>query len=87
MDSDQMNKNGNMNILMEVKVEVTGKLGTCDMTMREVMELAPGTVVQLKQRVQDPVLLCLNDRVVAKGEVVVVEDSFGVKITEMMETT
>lgn len=87
MDSDQMNKNGNMNILMEVKVEVTGKLGTCDMTMREVMELAPGTVVQLKQRVQDPVLLCLNDRVVAKGEVVVVEDSFGIKITEMMETT
>jgi flagellar motor switch protein FliN/FliY len=76
-----------MNILMEVKVEVTGKLGTCDMTMREVMELAPGTIVQLKQRVQDPVLLCLNDRVVAKGEVVVVEDSFGIKITEMIETT
>jgi len=57
------------------------------MTMREVMELAPGTIVQLKQRVQDPVLLCLNDRVVAKGEVVVVEDSFGIKITEMIETT
>ncbi len=87
MDSDQTDKNANMNILMEVKVEVTGKLGTCDMTMREVMELAPGTIVQLKQRVQDPVLLCLNDRVVAKGEVVVVEDSFGIKITEMIETT
>lgn len=75
----------NLGILMDVKVEVTGKLGTCDMTMREVMELAPGTIVQLKQRVNDPVLLCLNDRVVAKGEVVVVNDCFGIKITEMMD--
>lgn len=76
---------GNLGILMDVKVEVTGKLGTCDMTMREVMELAPGTIVQLKQRVNDSVLLCLNDRVVAKGEVVVVNDCFGIKITEMVE--
>lgn len=76
---------GNLGILMDVKVEVTGKLGTCDMTMREVMELSPGTIVQLKQRVNDAVLLCLNDRVVAKGEVVVVNDCFGIKITEMVE--
>ena len=78
------NKDG-MDIILDVKVEVTGNLGSCRMTMREVLELAPGTIVQLKQRVNDPVLLCLNDKVVARGEVVVVNDCFGIKITEMVE--
>lgn len=74
-----------MGIILDVKVEVTGVLGTCEMTMREVLELAPGTIIQLKQKVTDPVMLCLNNKVVARGEVVVVNDCFGIKITEMIE--
>jgi flagellar motor switch protein FliN/FliY len=52
--------------------------------MREILELAPGSIVQLQQRASDPVGLFVNDKLVAHGEVVVVEDNFGIKITELV---
>ena len=73
-----------LDLVLDVKVKVTVQLGSCELPMREVLELAPGTVVQLAQRAGDPVGLCVNDRLVAYGEVVVVEDSFGIKITELV---
>lgn len=89
MESEKIDVGGmneaSMGIILDVKVEVTGLLGDCEMTMREVLELAAGTIVQLKQKVTDPVLLCLNNKPVARGEVVVVNDSFGIKITEMVD--
>ncbi|HNW41932.1 MAG TPA: FliM/FliN family flagellar motor switch protein [Opitutaceae bacterium] len=48
------------------------------------LELSPGTVVQLNQHASDPVGLYANDKLIAYGEVVVVEDSFGIKITELV---
>ena len=48
------------------------------------LELAPGAVVQLNQHASDPVGLYVNDKLVAYGEVVVVEDNFGIKITELV---
>ena len=78
------NNNG-IEAILDVRVEVTGTIGTCRMSMREVLELSPGTIVQLQQKVNEPVLLCLNDRPVANGEVVVVNDCFAIKITEMLE--
>ena len=62
------------------------QLGSSTMTMGEVLNLGPGNVVQLKQNQDEPVLLCLNDKVVAKGEVVVVEDNLGIKITEILNS-
>jgi flagellar motor switch protein FliN/FliY len=52
--------------------------------MREVMELQPGSVIQLNQAANDPVGLYVNDKLIAFGEVVVVEDNFGIKITELV---
>lgn len=77
--------NPNLGLIMDVEVEVTALLGSCEMTMGEVMGLSPGTVVQLKQHAAEPIQLCLNNRVVARGEVVVVEDRYGIKITEILE--
>jgi len=51
--------------------------------MSQVMELVPGSVIQLDQEAKDPVGLYINDKLVAYGEVVVVDDNFGIKITEM----
>ena len=76
---------GDFERILEVKVEVTGKLGSCRMKMRDVLELDVGAIVQLRQQAKDPIELCLNDKVVALGEVVVVNDSFGIKITEMVD--
>jgi flagellar motor switch protein FliN/FliY len=71
--------------ILNVRVEVSGRLGCCRMRMKEVLDLDVGTIVQLQQSAKEPIELCLNDKVVAKGEVVVVNDSFGIKITEMVE--
>lgn len=77
---------GNLNLILDVEVEVSVQLGSCTMTMGEVLNLSSGNVVQLQQKKGDPVLLCLNDKVVARGEVVLVEDSLGIKITEMFNS-
>jgi flagellar motor switch protein FliN/FliY len=52
--------------------------------MRDVVSLAPGAVIQLNQRASDPVGLYVNDKLIATGEVVVVEDNFGIKITGLV---
>lgn len=73
-----------LDLVLDVKVKVTVQLGSCQLPMREVLALAPGAIVQLAQRASDPVGLYVNDKLVAYGEVVVVEDSFGIKITELV---
>ncbi len=73
-----------LEIVLDVKVKVTVQLGSCMLPMREALELSPGTVVQLNQHASDPVGLYANDKLIAYGEVVVVEDSFGIKITELV---
>ncbi|HKJ91004.1 MAG TPA: FliM/FliN family flagellar motor switch protein [Oceanipulchritudo sp.] len=78
-------ENPELEVILDVMVDVTGSLGSCRMSMREVLDLAPGTLVQLKNKVTDPVILCLNNKPVARGEVVVINDCFGIKITEMVE--
>ena len=75
-----------MDIVMDVKVDVTVQLGTAQLPMREVVELSPGAIIQLKQQAKDPVGLLVNGKLIAHGEVVVVEDKFGLKITEILDT-
>ncbi len=73
-----------LDIVLDVKVKVTVQVGSCELAMREVLELAPGAVIQLNQHASDPVGLYVNDKLVAYGEVVVVEENFGIKITELV---
>jgi len=73
-----------LDIVLDVRVKVTVQLGSCLLPMRDVLELSPGSVVQLTQHASDPVGLYVNDKLVAYGEVVVVEDNFGIKITELV---
>jgi flagellar motor switch protein FliN len=73
-----------LDIVLDVKLKVTVQLGSVQLPMREVLELAPGSIVQLIQHASDPVGLFVNDKLVAYGEVVVVEDNFGIKITELV---
>lgn len=73
-----------LDIVLDVKVKVTVQLGSCMLPMRDILELAPGAVVQLHQHASEPVGLFVNDKLVAYGEVVVVEDNFGIKITELV---
>src|SRR3954470_8819322 len=73
-----------LDIVLDVKVKVSVQLGSVQLPMREVLELAPGSILQLMQHASDPVGLFVNDKLVAYGEVVVIEDNFGIKITELV---
>lgn len=74
----------NLEVVLDVKVRLTVQLGSCELPMKDVLELSPGAVVQLKQRAKDPVGLLVNGKLIAYGEVVVVDDNFGIKITELV---
>lgn len=75
----------NLDVVMDVKVQVTVQLGSCQLPMREIVNLLPGSVIQLRQQAKDPVGLYVNGKLIAYGEVVVVDDNFGVKVTELIE--
>ena len=77
------NSPANLEILLDVQVKLAVELGACQMPMREVLQLAPGSVVKLDKPAQSPVDIHVNQKRVACGEVVVVDDRFGIKITEL----
>ncbi len=74
----------NLDILLDVPVQVTVQLGACQLPMREVLQLNVGSVVQLDKPSDAPVELQVNDKLIARGAVVVVENRFGLKITELV---
>jgi len=77
-------ENSTLDLVLDVKVKVTVQLGSCLLPMRDVLALAAGSVIQLQHRASEPVGLYINDKLVAYGEVVVVEENFGIKITELV---
>lgn len=60
-------------------------VGSTTLTLGEVLNLGPGSVVELDNLVEEPVDIKVNGKLVAKGEIVVVEERFGVKITDIVE--
>jgi flagellar motor switch protein FliN len=74
----------NLNLVLDVPVSLTIELGGCQLAMREVLQLNIGSVVQLDKAADAPVELSVNGKLIARGEVVVIEDRYGVKITEVL---
>jgi flagellar motor switch protein FliN/FliY len=74
----------NLAVLLDIPVKVSVELGSCQMPMREVLQLKPGSVVQLDKVADAPVEVFVNEKLVARGEVVVVDDCFGIKVTEII---
>ena len=74
----------NLNIVLDVPVSLTIELGGCQLPMREVLQLTIGSVIQLDKAADAPVELSINGKLIARGEVVVIEERFGVKITEVI---
>ena len=73
----------NLELLLDVRVKLTVELGACQLPMREVLQLNPGSVVKLDKAAQAPVDLYANQKRIARGEVVVVDEVYGLKITEI----
>ncbi|MBI3876010.1 MAG: flagellar motor switch protein FliN [Verrucomicrobia bacterium] len=75
--------NPNLNVVLDVKVKLSVELGSCLMPLRDVLMLKAGSVVPLDKLANAPVDLYVNQKKFASGEVVVIEDCFGIKITEI----
>ena len=72
-----------MELLLDVELEATLRFGCREMPLGEILELGPGDVVQLDRHVSDPVDLIVGDKIVARGEVVLVNGNFGLRVTEV----
>jgi flagellar motor switch protein FliN/FliY len=77
---------GPLELLNDVEMEVTVELGRTTMPIRELLSLQPGTVVEIDRAAGAPIDVLVNGRRIASGEVVVVDEEFGVRITEIMPT-
>ena len=75
----------NIDLIMDVPLEVTVELGRTTKSIKEILEFAPGTIVELNKIAGEPIDVLVNRKYVAKGEVVVIEESFGIKITEIIK--
>jgi flagellar motor switch protein FliN/FliY len=73
-----------IDMLRDVEMEVTCELGRTRMTVRQLLALAPGDVVELDRLAGAPADLLVNGTLLARGEVVVVDESFGLRITEIV---
>ena len=77
-------RNSNLELLLDVMLDATIRFGQKHMLLREILELHPGSAVALDRQVQEPVDLLVGGRVVAQGEVVIVDGNYGLRITEIL---
>lgn len=82
-DSSSIGENG-LDIIMDIPLEVSVELGRVKLQVREVVELGAGSIVEIDKAAGEPVDVLVNGRLVARGEVVVIDDNFGVRITEIL---
>jgi len=75
---------GSLDLLHDVEMEVTAELGRTRMSVRDLLSLAPGTVIELDRLAGGPADLLVNGRLIARGEVVVIDENFGIRITEIV---
>lgn len=80
------NSNGNMDLLMGVSLDVSVEIGKTKRKIREILEFGQGTVIELNKQAGAPVDIVVNGRLLARGDVVVIDDNFGVRITEILGT-
>ncbi|MDX9754782.1 MAG: flagellar motor switch protein FliN [bacterium] len=74
----------NLDLILDIQLEVKVELGRTHRKIREVLELGPGSVVELNRLAGEPVDILVNDKLFAKGEVVVIDENFGVRITDIL---
>ena len=85
LDQVQGPQNQNLNILLDVKLQLSVELGKTELPIKKVLELTKGSIVTLNKAAGEPVELYANGKLIAFGEVVVIEDNFGLRITHITD--
>ena len=84
-DVNALSQKENIDLIMDVPLDVTVELGRTKKSIKDILEFAPGTIVELNKIAGEAIDVLVNGKYVAKGEVVVIEESFGVRITEIIK--
>ena len=77
-------KSGSIDLIMDVPLDVTIELGRTSMTIKEILALSVGSVIELDKLAGEPVDILANNKLIAKGEVVVIDENLGVRITSIV---
>lgn len=78
-------KSRGLELILDVEVPVSAELGRTQMPIGQILELGPGSIVELDKMASDPVDLFVNNKLIARGEVVVVDENFGIRITSVVD--
>lgn len=82
--ADGHGSRNNLDMLMDIPLSVTVELGRTKRSVKEILELSAGSIIELDKLAGEPVDILVNQRIVAKGEVVVIEENFGVRVTDIL---
>jgi flagellar motor switch protein FliN len=77
----------NLNMLLDIQLQVTVELGRTKRSIKEILELAQGSIIELDKLAGEPVDILVNSKLIAKGEVVVIDENFGVRVTDIISQT
>ena len=80
-----MQQHENIDLIMDVPLEVTVELGRTTKSIQDILDFSPGTIIELNKIAGEPIDVLVNGKYVAKGEVVVIEESFGIRVTEIVK--
>ena len=69
---------------MDIPLQVTVELGRTNRSVKEILELSPGSIIELDKLAGEPVDILVNNRPIARGEVVVIDENFGVRVTDIV---
>lgn len=85
-ESPSLNKSesNNLNMLLDIPLQVTVELGRTKRSVKEILEMSSGSIIELDKLAGEPVDILVNNRHIAKGEVVVIDENFGVRITDIL---
>jgi flagellar motor switch protein FliN/FliY len=83
-EAERVPVRGGLDMLHDVEMEVSAELGRTRMSVRELLSLTPGAIVELDRAAGSPADLLVNGRLIARGEVVVVDENFGIRITQIV---
>lgn len=88
-DSPPLNRaeTNNLNMLLDIPLQVTVELGRTKRSVKEILEMSSGSIIELDKLAGEPVDILVNNRHIAKGEVVVIDENFGVRITDILSQT
>lgn len=74
----------NLNMLLDIPLKVTVELGRTKRSVKEILELSSGSIIELDKLAGEPVDILVNNRLIAQGEVVVIDENFGVRVTDIV---